>query len=308
MIGVEAENQGKRLRIKAKRGVILTCGGYSANPEMLLNYVGQAYYYPYCNPGNTGDGVRMVMEIGADLWHMSAVVAGFGLKVPEYDYPIPHQMSSPGYIFVDQNGKRFMNETGVDSHMMWTQVYYWDVSTQTYPRVPAFSIFDEDAFRAGKVATTVRGRIGDVYQWSEDNRPELERGWIIRAETIVDLANKLEIRSDILQETVARYNMNCVAGYDPEFNRSLRTLGPVIRSPFYAVRIFPCALNTQGGARRNPRAQVLNVRGKPIPRLYSAGEFGSLFHRFYIGAGNVRECIVFGRIAGQNAAAETPWE
>lgn len=308
VIGVEAENQGRTLRIKAKRGVILTCGGFVANREMLLNYIGQAYYHPYCNPGNTGDGVRMVMEIGADLWHMSAIVAGFGYKVQDYDYPIPHRMPHPGYLYVEQNGKRFMNETNVDSHLMWTQVYYWDVTTMSYPRVPSFVIFDEDTFRAGKVGTTVRGKIGDVYQWSEDNQPELERGWIIQAKTIEDLAKKLDIRPDILQETVSKYNMFCMVGYDPEFNRSLQTLGPVVRPPFYGAKIFPCALNTQGGARRNARAQVLNVRGKPIPRLYSAGEFGSLFHRFYIGAGNVRECIVFGRIAGRNAAAETPWE
>lgn len=308
VIGVEAVNLGKTLRIKSKRGVILTCGGFSANREMLMNYVGQAYYHPYCNPGNSGDGVRMAIEIGADLWHMSGIVAGFGYRVPEYDYPIVHRMPIAGFLYVDQYGKRFMNETGVDSHLMWTQVHYWDVRTLTYPRVPSFAIFDEETFRAGPVATTTRGKIGDVYQWSKDNKPELEKGWIIKSEIIEDLAKKFDIRPDILQETVSRYNMSCVVGYDPEFNRSLQTLGPVVRPPFYGARIFPCTYNTHGGARRNTRAQVLNVRGEPIPRLYSAGEFGSLFNRFYIGASNIRECLVFGRIAGRNAAAETPWE
>ncbi|MBI4527228.1 MAG: FAD-binding protein [Deltaproteobacteria bacterium] len=308
VIGLEARHKGNPLRIKAKRGVILTCGGFSANPAMLLEYVGQNYYLPYCNPGNTGDGIHMVMEIGADLWHMSAVVAGFGYKVPDYDYPVPHKMPLPGYVYVDQKAKRFMNETGVDSHLMWTQVFYWDVRTCSYPRVPCFVIFDADTFGAGPIATTLRGKIGDVYQWSEDNQPELERGWIAQAETIDLLAKKIEVSPETLQETISRYNMSCIGGYDPEFNRTLQTLSPVMRPPFYAMRLFPCVLNTQGGARRNARAQVLNVHGNPIPRLYSAGEFGSLFHRFYIGAGNVRECIVFGRIAGQNAAAETPWK
>lgn len=308
VIGVEAEREGKRIRLKARRGVIMSCGGFSANPEMLANYVGQGYYLPYCNPGNTGDGIKMALEVGADLWHMSAVVAGFGYKVPEYDYPIPAKLYSPGYIYLDQGGKRFMNETGVDSHMMWTQVWHWDQRTLSYPRVPSWQIFDDDTFRAGQVATTVRGKIGDVYQWSTDNVPELERGWIIKGDSVGELAQKIGLYPPAFQETVARYNSSCAVGYDPDFNRSLQTLVALIRPPFYAMQIWPCALNTQGGPRRNAQARVLDTYGKPIPRLYSNGEFGSLFHRFYIGACNFRENVVYGRIAGRNAAAEPPWE
>jgi succinate dehydrogenase/fumarate reductase flavoprotein subunit len=66
-------------------------------------------------------------------------------------------------------------------------------------------------------------------------------------------------------------------------------------------------LNTQGGARRNAKAQVVQPDYSPIPRLYSAGEFGSVYGFLYNGGGNVGECMAFGRIAGRNAAAETPW-
>ena len=81
-----------------------------------------------------------------------------------------------------------------------------------------------------------------------------------------------------------------------------------MRPPYFAGKIFPTLYNTLGGPRRDSRAQVLNVHGKPIPRLYSAGELGSLWNRNYIGAGNMLECIVFGEIAGKNAATERPWE
>lgn len=308
VIGVEARSQGKTLLFKARRGIVLACGGFGADRELLKSYTGYDYFEYYCNPGSTGDGIKMAMEIGADLWHMPAVVAGFAYKVPDYEYPIRHRLFSPGFIYVDQNGHRFMNETGVDSHWMWSQVNYLDVSTMTYPRVPCVVIFDDDTFRAGPVGSTAMGKIGDVYQWSEDNHPELGKGWIIEADTIDGLAKKIDLRVDILQETVSRYNHCCIGGYDHEYNRRLQTLTPIIRPPFYAMKIYPTLYNTLGGPKRDSQARVLNIHGQPISRLYSAGECGSIWNKNYIGAGNVWECIVFGRIAGENAAAEISWD
>jgi succinate dehydrogenase/fumarate reductase flavoprotein subunit len=73
------------------------------------------------------------------------------------------------------------------------------------------------------------------------------------------------------------------------------------------MELVPTFTNTQGGPRRNRLAQVLDTKGNPIPRLYSAGEMGSIFSWLYQGSGNLGECIVFGRIAGENAAKEKPW-
>jgi predicted oxidoreductase len=82
---------------------------------------------------------------------------------------------------------------------------------------------------------------------------------------------------------------------------------PLETPPYYALELNPCLINTQGGPRRNAAARVLDAFGDPIPRLYSAGELGSLWGIIYQGAGNIAECMVFGRIAGRNAAAERPW-
>ena len=83
---------------------------------------------------------------------------------------------------------------------------------------------------------------------------------------------------------------------------------PIDTPPFYALPQYPALLNTQGGPRRNTKAQILDAFGRPIPRLYSAGELGSMWGLIYQGAGNIGECVIFGRIAGRNGAGERPWK
>jgi predicted oxidoreductase len=109
-----------------------------------------------------------------------------------------------------------------------------------------------------------------------------------------------------LTDTVRRWNRACDAQHDAEFGRTLM-LEPIADGPFYAVELSPSMLNTQGGPRRNERAQIVRPNGTPIPRLYSAGELGSIYSYLYQGTGNIGECLAFGRIAGRNAAAEPAW-
>jgi succinate dehydrogenase/fumarate reductase flavoprotein subunit len=248
----------------------------------------------------------MAAEIGADLWHMSAVAATWGYKFPEFQFAIRHFMPGPGFVYVDQLSRRFMDETGTDVHAMWAPTSYIDMKTLKRTRVPSYVVFDEDTRTRGVVARTDRGKVSDVYQWSPDNSAEIRKGWIKAADTIGDLAPQIGLRSDQLQATIAQYNLLTVAGYDPEFGRAPHTLVPIATPPFYAIPMWPCLYNTQGGPKRNAKAQVLDVWGKPIQRLFSAGELGSLWYRNYPGGGNVSEALAFGRIAGKNASAETP--
>ena len=85
-------------------------------------------------------------------------------------------------------------------------------------------------------------------------------------------------------------------------------LAPIAQGPFYAIELSPSMLNTQGGPRRNEKAQIVRPDGSPIPRLFSAGELGSIYSYLYQGTGNIGECLAFGRIAGRNAAAEAAWD
>ena len=82
---------------------------------------------------------------------------------------------------------------------------------------------------------------------------------------------------------------------------------PVLRSPFYAMEAWPIVSNTQGGPVHDPRQRVLDALGKPIPRLYVAGDISSIFGHLYLEAGNITECFVGGKIAGGSAAAEAAW-
>ena len=303
VVGVVAAVDGEELRIRARRAVILTCGGFEYDTAMHLNFLGQRYF-GLCNPGNTGDGIRLAGEIGADLWHMNGVAGTLGYKFPEFPCGIRQSMPSAGYVYVDQTGRRFMDETGTDAHLMWSPTSYIDTRTLRRTRIPCYVIFDEDTRMRGPVAATGHGKISDFYQWSADNSVEIKKGWIQAAQTVADLAARIDVRPDYLQASIAHYNLQCVGGYDADFGRAPGMLVPLGRPPYYAIETWPCLFNTQGGPKRNARAQVLDYRGSPIKRLYSAGELGSLWHRNYPGAGNVTEAMAVGRIAGRNAAGE----
>jgi succinate dehydrogenase/fumarate reductase flavoprotein subunit len=135
-------------------------------------------------------------------------------------------------------------------------------------------------------------------------------GWIKKADTLEALAAAIGDKMDpaLLTKSVETYNRFCEAGEDKDFARKSRTLKPVETPPFYAASMFPGGVCTHGGARRNGKAQILNPDRKPIPRLYSAGSFGSVMGRVYsVFGGNMGELCAFGRIAGRNAAAEKPW-
>ena len=145
------------------------------------------------------------------------------------------------------------------------------------------------------------------YKWSEDSSVELEKGWILKADNIRELAGKIGKNPDTLENTVKTWNKSCAAGNDAEFGRLANRMAPIETPPYYAMELVPSFTNTQGGPRRNKYAQVLDTNKKPIPRLYSGGELGSIYSYHYQGGGNILECIAFGRIAGERTSAEKPW-
>ena len=128
-------------------------------------------------------------------------------------------------------------------------------------------------------------------------------GWAYEAATIEELAGKIEVPAAELTATVAQWNEFCERGADMAFYRPADTLTPVKTGPFYAMRCVPAMLNTDGGPTRNAQGQILDPFGEPIPHLYSAGEFGSVWGHLYQGTGNVGECAAFGRIAARSALA-----
>jgi succinate dehydrogenase/fumarate reductase flavoprotein subunit len=318
VIGIRAESQGKEITIKARRSVVLACGGYEYDRDMLRNHVKGDPIYAWGSPGNTGDGVRMAQAVGAALWHMNGVSAGIGIKFDEYEYGFSGGKPGPGWIYVNKKGKRFVDEINIEAHAGLLIADYYDQEALNYPQIPAFCIFDETVRLAGRLGSTANGYCrASGYTWSEDNSEEISKGWIKKGETLEELASKIGVPATALAATVAKWNEDIAAGEDTLFERPISTTsssGTTVRSaaiempPYYAIEQYPCLLNTQGGPKRNAKGQVLNVFDKPIPHLYSAGELGCMWGMIYQGAGNNAESMINGRVSGANVAAETPWD
>jgi succinate dehydrogenase/fumarate reductase flavoprotein subunit len=291
----------------------LTCGGFENNPAMIRTYLaGLPHIYPSGTPYNTGDGVRMGIEVGAELWHMSNIAGPeFFFKAPEI--PVSRFINLPharNYLFVGGDGKRFMAEgplvMGSDRH---GKVRYHGAWMQQPAPVPIHLIFDETVRKGGSLGKSDAcwdASHGNLYNWSDDNGREVEKGWIKKAETPSELARLIKVSPDVLNATVARFNAFAEQGEDADFERNAGSLAALRTPPYYAMELTPSFINTQGGPRRNEDARVIGVDGKPIPRLYSAGELGSIYGFLYQGGGNVGECFAFGRMAGRNAAQERP--
>ncbi len=301
VLGVLAETPQGALRVRAKKGVILTCGGFMNNREMMINYLGTMLKYQG-NPGNTGDGIRMAQKLGAQLWHMLGVSCGIGYTIPGEDYVAGIGVRTSGYIYVDQFGKRFLDETGNDVHAMAHEFLHLDHQHKCYPRIPGWLIFDENTRKAGRMLGHCPGIIQDSYVWSDDNMKEVENGWLVMAYNIKELAEKTDIPPYILEETIGKYNIAACSGYDPDFGRNGYSMTPINTPPFYAAKVEPGMLNTQGGPVHNEHCQVIDVEGNVIRHLYASGELGSIFHMHYPGGANISECLGMGRHAGEYIA------
>jgi hypothetical protein len=235
------------------------------------------------------------------------------LKVPEMPTSFSMQalhyskQMPGGMIVVGPDARRFTDEKYKTRHGKVPVNGRW---LPLSAPCPMFMIFDHTLFSAGPLYDMHPShgwtQIVERYDWSADNRAELAKGWIKVADTVAALAAELRLDPRALEDSVAAWNSHCDAGHDADFGRTLM-LAPIARRPFYAVELSPSMLNTQGGPRRNEKAQIVRPDGSPIARLYSAGELGSIYSYLYQGTGNIGECLAFGRIAGRNATAEQPW-
>ena len=115
--GVVVEREGRKIRVEARGGVVLACGGFEFDERMLSDYSELPLIYGIGCPGNTGDGIRMAQQAGASLWHMWHFHGSYGFKFPEYEAAFRNHLGGArrsaravAWILVDQNGKRFANE------------------------------------------------------------------------------------------------------------------------------------------------------------------------------------------------------
>ncbi|MCI9402378.1 MAG: FAD-binding protein [Oscillospiraceae bacterium] len=311
VLGVVATDaSGKEFTIGSQKGVVLACGGFENNLEMQRDFHGMDMVYTGGTPGDTGDAIQVLMAAGAKIWHMKNQTqsGGFwlGIKVPDFEATFMRNFSMAGssWIEVAADNTRFYNETGAyhRQHMKYKEHgHYMDLIHERV--LPVHLIFDEKTRTAGPIVTkwlswpiTTEG-----YQWSDDNSVELEKGWIIKADTIDELAEKLGRDPESLKATIESYNKMAKAGKDSEYDRNPETMSPIDTAPYYAVAITPTLVGTTGGAERNTKAQVLRWDGSVIPNLYEAGELGSFVSNLYQNGMFLAEAIATGRSAADTA-------
>ena len=295
VVGIKAESEGEELFIKARKAVILTTGGFTRNQEMQAAFTRDGYYsQPLGTPGLDGDGHRMAFALGADVANISEVLGIPGLTLPgavSATYAFWTFIPTVAALLINVKGQRFCDEFSF---------YDWkNTALLAQPEHRGFSVFD-DATRQAAPGMIVLG-------FSEDLAAEVAAGTVLKADTLADLAEKMGVPAAAFEATVAKWNEDVAAGTDTLFGRT-GGLGPVATGPFYAFATYPTSFDNSGGLKINAKAQVVDVWGNTIARLYAAGQVsGGLIGEHYSGSGSAINCLLtFGRIAGQNAAAEEP--
>jgi len=349
--GVICETADGEIAIKAKKGVVLSCGGFENNPEMMNTYfsIGMTakQVIPVGTPYNRGDGIKMAQQAGAQLWHMNAFSIG-GIASPVMDEAdgiwqpcgsFPY-FGSKDYIYVGPTGQRFMYEESISlTRHGKVEVGGSGVYMDQQIAGPAWAVMGSECYNSD----TIFSFLPYLSIWSmkkraveTTNEEDVANGVILKGETIEELAEQMGIEPSALAATVAFYNENAANGVDPLFhrgeafyssNQDMTGRGNVaaeqagekadasinpfdlkqLEGPFYAVPLCFGLLNTQGGPKRGVNGEVLDVFEQPIPRLYAAGEMGTVYAYGYNGGGNFGEALSSGRIAVRSAAKLEPW-
>lgn len=295
--GVWAKTRGQAAR-KLLGKVVLACGGFEGNSEMLTRYVGprSVYLRPICRGGyyNRGDGIRMGLAAGAATcgefgsYHAEPIDPRSGISEPAL-------FIFPYGILVNNSGRRFTDEAPgtVDA---------------CYERVTR-RIYEQDGGTAWVILDARHTAIPNYRLGIRTDQPPIE------ADRVAELAHKLGLPEAALLATIAEYNRCCVPGaYQPLALDGLATQGlappksnwamPIDQAPFHAYPIMSANVFTFGGLKIDRLGRVVDHDGDPIANLYAAGEMTGLYYGNYTGSTSVLRGMVFGRLAGAHAAGQ----
>ncbi|GAA4485220.1 FAD-binding protein [Rhodococcus olei] len=305
VIGVVAEKDGQEYRIRARKGVLLATGGFEYNQDMRKRHLpeGGKDNFSAAAPENTGDGIVAGEKLGAavdlmdDAWWMPSFLRPDGIN-----QVLVSERSIPRSIIVDQHGKRFTNEASPYVTFVHAQL--------AGGHEPTWFVFDHKAKN--------RYPVGGIMPGQKFPQSWLDSGLVQVADTVEELAAKIDVPVSALADTVQRYNGFARAGRDEDFNRGASaydnyygdptlpqpTLDVLDKGPYYALRVRAGDLGTKGGLVYNEHAQVLTADGTVIEGLYATGNTSAaVMGNDYAGAGaTIGPAMVFGYIGARHAA------
>ncbi|WNN45526.1 MULTISPECIES: flavocytochrome c [Winslowiella] len=277
--GVKVVDEYNDSRILNAKSVIVATGGFSANREMVVKYRPELDGFVTTNhAGATGSGIAILQKIGADTVDMGEIQIHPTVEQTT-SYLISEAIRGGGAILVSQAGQRFYNEMETRDKV--------SAEIIALPEKSAWIIFDEQVRLNNKAA--------DEY---------IAKGFVIKGATPQELAVKLNMDDAALLATLERYNHFVDQQNDEDFGRKTALRHPLNVGPFYAIRIAPGVHHTMGGVTINTDTAVLDAEKQVIKGAWAAGEVvGGIHGANRIGGNAVADIIIFGILAGRNAAA-----
>lgn len=287
VVAVKATYGDKEITYKANNGVIIATGGFGSNLDMRVKY------NPEMNEkilstnsvGSTGDGITMAENIGAELLDMEYIQT-YPTCDPETGtllYVGDVRLDGRS-ILVNKEGKRFVEE--LERRDVISKATIEQTDNVSY------MFWDETAMEASKVNVKHKKEYDNL----------IERGILVKADTIEEAAAHFGIDAEELKKTVENYNEYAANGKDLEFNKR-GDLVAFTQAPYYIMKSRPAIHHTMGGIKINTNAEVVNTDGQIIEGLFAAGEVtGDIHGTNRLGSDAIADITVFGRIAGRNAA------
>jgi succinate dehydrogenase/fumarate reductase flavoprotein subunit len=314
--GVRAEQDGRGIEYGARLGVVIASGGFEWNRDLWDAFMAVPWDGPASPPGNEGDGLIMAARVGAKLANLNkATWTPSRYLGEEYDgrpYMRGGLGGMPGEIIVNQAGRRFANEN-LNYNDIGRPMTYFDPHVYEYVNHPCFAIGDRHARTRFSAFDDIAGPDADPW---------------VEADSVRELAGKLEIDADGLERQIEEFNRGAEQEQDPSFHRGEKpwetysvvriwerlqrsgessALRPIAEPPFVGCRVRAGVFGTRGGPVIDENAQVVDWQNRPIPGLYGAGN--AVAHPFASaypgGGGTLGPCVTFGHVAGKSVVSQS---
>lgn len=312
VVGAVIDKNGKTVRVRANRGVMLAAGGFAQNKAWRKKYHG-VEGWSSAPDGQFGQGIEIGEKAGGAIGMMEDAWWGATTATPDGSSQhgfVLNERSDPWSIVVDQKGNRYLNESEsyIDfGHHMFER-------DKKVPAIPSWMVLDH---------RHTTHFLNSTLMIPGAEKKLIDMGELVVAKTLDELANKMSVDKETFMSTIKRFNEFARTGLDEDFARGRTAydryygdplvkpnpnLGAIERGPFKALKIYPGDLGTKGGLITDDNARVLDQHGKVIGGLYAAGNnTASVMGHTYPGPGStIAPASIFGFLGALHAAQPEP--